>query len=37
MVEYFSRIRAAYEVTFPVDDGEKQIDLLARSRRRQLQ
>jgi hypothetical protein len=35
VVEYFSRIRAAYEVTFAVDDATKTVDLLARSTRRQ--
>jgi hypothetical protein len=35
VVEYFSRIRAAYEVTFAVQDGAKRVDLLARSHRRQ--
>ena len=34
VVEYFSRLRAAYEVTFDTDSGPRQLDLLAKSNRR---
>lgn len=34
VVEYFSRIRAAYEVTFATDDGLRAVDLLAAGARR---
>ena len=34
VVEYFSSMRAVYEVTFDSDDGPKRVDLLETSRRR---
>ncbi|MFN0027179.1 MAG: cupin domain-containing protein [Acidimicrobiales bacterium] len=34
VVEYFSCLRAAYEVTFETDRGPRQLDLLAKSRAR---